>query len=188
MGFGNDIFSAVFNGIAKGSSQGFEAAQTEIKNSRIEEIKIVKETLELINLNFIAVYNHKVKPRKIESFVAYMCDLIRLVGILGNVELCEAVNGIEGNFVQILNKEEAEEQHDNMCALFDIVQEIYDEFKFEAVDLKALFKEEAYNINTLHALNLSNRKMYKFCQNIILEIGIYLNRVISDLDEILNLL
>ena len=39
MGLGNDIFSAVFNGIAEGVSQGVEAAQTEIKNSRIEEIK-----------------------------------------------------------------------------------------------------------------------------------------------------
>ncbi len=180
MGFGNDLFSAILDGVKEGVAQGF-------RESRIEEMMEIKGMIDSLILNFTAILVQKVKPRKPVSFLGYMSDLVRLTGMIGNTEVYDAVEGINGNIVQVLERETLYEYNSNIQHLFDVIKNYYSDYSLEIVDLNEFFVKQSELVNGLLFMDWSNRKKYKYSKAIVIEINRILTGVSSDLETMLSL-
>lgn len=119
--------------------------------------------------------------------MSYVCDLCRMIGILGSVELYTTVEGMKGSVINELSSEQAEDAYNNMCQIFDAIQLFYTTSSLEPVDLKGFFAEKVVLMDKLFGMGWSNRKIYKVSKYMLLEIGQVLRGVSSDLEEMLNI-
>lgn len=180
MGFGSDLLSAFLEGAEKGLKEGF-------RESRIEEITQFKEVINGFIFKFTAIYVQKVKSRNLKSFWGYISDLSRLLGMICDVELYESVDGISGNIIQVLSQEDVKDCYNSIYHIFNAIKNYYNDYQLESVDLNEFFSEQALMLDSLFVMGWSNRKIYKASKVIIFRITEVLRNVLSDLDEMLNL-